>query len=88
MPDVNFPRADISRLTPRQLEIIGLIAQGHSEKQTAHLLSISAATIHKHITNACEKTGINNRTRLIVAWARWQTIQEITKILLDPSRIQ
>lgn len=76
----------IQELTPRQLEIIGLIASGNSEKQAAQLLSISPVTVHKHITNACEKTGINNRTRLIVAWARWQTIQEINKFLLDSSR--
>lgn len=76
----------IQELTPRELEVIGVIATGQSEKQTAKLLSISPLTVHKHITNACEKTGLNNRTRLIVAWARWQTIQEINKFLLDSSR--
>lgn len=79
-------KKSIENLTPRQLEIIGLIASGNSEKQAAKLLSISPFTVHKHITNACVKTGLDNRTRLIVAWARWQTIQEINNHLLDLSR--
>lgn len=76
----------IQELTPRELEVIGVIATGQSEKQAAALLSIKPVTVHKHIINACEKTGLNNRTRLLVAWARWQTIQEMSKILLDLSR--
>ncbi len=82
----NVMIAPIEKLTPRELEIIGIIATGQSEKQTAQLLSIRPVTVHKHITNAVEKTGLKNRIRLIVAWARWQTIQELNKYLLDLSR--
>lgn len=75
----------VSQLTPRQLEIIGVIAQGYTEKQAAILLSISPATIHKHMSKAYERTGLDSRIRLIVAFAKWQERQEIIS-LLDPSR--
>lgn len=76
---------DISALTPRQLEVIEIVAQGKSEKQTAKILSISPNTVHAHMAKACRKTGIDNRICLIVAFAKWQERQEILA-LLNPSR--
>ena len=64
----------ISILTPRQLEVLGIIAQGKSEKQTAQLLSISRYTVHKHITKAQAKLRLN-RIQLIVAFAQWQVTE-------------
>ena len=64
----------ISILTPRQLEVLGIIAQGNSEKQTAQLLSISRYTVHKHITKAQAKLRMN-RIQLIVAFAQWQVME-------------
>lgn len=78
--------ANIQNLTPRQSEIIGLIAQGKSNKQAATLLSISTETVRAHIVHACKKINVENRIQLIVAWVRWQTIQEINNHLLDLSR--
>jgi len=64
----------ISRLTPRQLEVIGIIATGKSEKQTGLLLSISRSTVHKHITNAQAKLKLN-RTQLIVSFVQWKVME-------------
>ncbi len=64
----------IPQLTPRQIEIIGIVAQGKSEKQTARILSISRNTVHKHITNAQAKLRLN-RVQLIVAFAQWQVTE-------------
>lgn len=60
----------IQTLTPRQLEIIALLAEGKSNKQVASLLSISMDTVRKHIIRACGKLALENRIQLIVAWAR------------------
>ncbi len=65
----------ISRLTPRQLEIVGLLAQGQSTKQTSNILSISPETVKRHIYRACQKMEIENRTQLIVIFTMW----EVTK---------
>lgn len=64
----------IPSLTPRQIEVIGIVAQGKSEKQTAQLLSISRYTVHKHITKAQAKLRMN-RIQLIVAFAQWQVME-------------
>ncbi len=64
--------ATIEDLTQRQLEIIGLLAEGKSNKQIASLLSISVETIRKHVNRACVKLKLDNRMQLIVAWARMQ----------------
>ena len=64
----------IPSLTPRQIEVIGIVAQGKSEKQTARILSISRSTVHKHITNAQAKLRLN-RVQLIVAFAQWQVME-------------
>ncbi len=60
----------IQTLTPRQLEIIALLAEGKSNKQVASLLSISPEVIRKHVNRACEKLKVENRMQLIVAWAK------------------
>jgi len=56
----------MSRLTPRQLEVVGLLAQGQSTKQTSTILSISSETVKRHIYRACQKMEIENRVQLIV----------------------
>lgn len=63
----------ISRLTPRQLEIVGLLAQGQSTKQTSNILSISPETVKRHIYRACQKMEIENRAQLIVIFTMWKT---------------
>ena len=62
----------ISRLTPRQLEVVGLLAQGQSTKQTSNILSISSETVKRHIYHACRKMEIENRTQLIVIFTMWK----------------
>lgn len=58
----------MSRLTPRQLEIVGLLAQGYSNKQVASILGIRRVTIQAHIYNACHRCNVKNKTQLIVAF--------------------
>ena len=64
----------IARLTPRQLEVIGLLAQGQSNKQTGEILSIGGATVRTHIQNACKRLDVDNRTQLIVIFSMWKAI--------------
>jgi DNA-binding NarL/FixJ family response regulator len=72
-------------LTPRQLEVITVIAQGHSDKQASKLLSISANAIKRHVYRSCERLQLMNRIQLVVAFAKWQERQTIL-MMLDPSR--
>jgi DNA-binding NarL/FixJ family response regulator len=51
-------------LTPRELEIVKLIAEAHSTKQIANLLVISPKTVERHRANVVAKLGLRDRVEL------------------------
>lgn len=53
------------QLTPREREILKLIAEGHTSQEAANLLFISLKTVMGHRTKIMEKLGLKNRTELI-----------------------
>lgn len=52
-------------LTPAQGRVAGLAAQGLTNKEIATRLSISAETVHTHLTFAFQKTGATTRAGLV-----------------------
>ena len=52
-------------LSPRELEVLRLIAQGHSNKQAAHQLSISEATVKFHVTSILTTLSADNRAQAV-----------------------
>ena len=51
-------------LTPRETEIMKLIAEAHSSKEIAELLVISPKTVERHRANILEKLGMSDRVEL------------------------
>jgi DNA-binding NarL/FixJ family response regulator len=51
-------------LTPRELEVLKLIAEGHTSKEIAAMLVISVKTVDRHRTNMLEKLGMRDRVEL------------------------
>jgi DNA-binding NarL/FixJ family response regulator len=51
-------------LTPREEEVVKLIAEGHSSKEIAALLTISLKTVERHRANVLAKLGMRDRTEL------------------------
>jgi DNA-binding NarL/FixJ family response regulator len=51
-------------LTPRELEIVKLVAEGHSSDEIAELLVISKKTVEHHRSNVLEKLGMRDRVEL------------------------
>jgi DNA-binding NarL/FixJ family response regulator len=51
-------------LTPRELEVIKLIAEAHTSEEIAELLVISKKTVDRHRANILEKLGMRNRVEL------------------------
>jgi DNA-binding CsgD family transcriptional regulator/tetratricopeptide (TPR) repeat protein len=49
-------------LTPRERQVLALIAEGLSNKQIAERLVISQGTVIRHVANIFAKLGVNNRT--------------------------
>jgi predicted ATPase/DNA-binding CsgD family transcriptional regulator len=54
-------------LTPRELEVLRLLAAGHSNAQIADVLFISPRTVSTHLTSTFNKLGVNSRTEAIAA---------------------
>src|SRR6202050_1148227 len=52
-------------LTPRELEVLELIRDGHRNKDIAEKLEISEATVNFHIKNILDKLGANDRTHAV-----------------------
>ena len=57
-------------LTPRQCEVVALIASGHSDKEIATALGIATATAQKHVTNVLRRLKVPNRAAAAVAVAQ------------------
>jgi DNA-binding NarL/FixJ family response regulator len=51
-------------LTPREDEVMKVIAEGHSSKSIADLLTISLKTVEHHRANILQKLGMRDRTEL------------------------
>ena len=63
------PRAgDDSGLTPRETEVLAQVALGAGNREVAEALSISEATVRRHLANIYLKLGVTTRTAA-AAWA-------------------
>lgn len=52
-------------LTPREIDVLRLIAAGNANKQIADQLSIGEATVKSHVTNILSKLGANDRAHAV-----------------------
>jgi DNA-binding CsgD family transcriptional regulator len=63
--DGGFPQDLDSTLTPREREVIRLVAQGATTGQIAVELYLSPATVRTHVRNAMVKTQARTRAHLV-----------------------
>ncbi len=57
-------------LSPREMEIAGLIAEGMSNKDICERLYLTNGTVRNHISTILEKTGLEHRTQIAVHYLR------------------
>lgn len=62
-------------LTDRERQVLGLMAQGHRNKEIAADLLISEATARTHVENIVAKLGVSSRTEAVVLAAQRGFIQ-------------
>lgn len=56
----------IEPLSPKELEVIGLMASGSSNREIAKALHKSEGTIKNHVSNLLSKLGVRDRTRAVL----------------------
>jgi two-component system nitrate/nitrite response regulator NarL len=56
----------VTRLTPREIEVLRVLAEGLDGKEIAERLGISAKTERNHVASITEKLGVNSRLQALV----------------------
>lgn len=61
------PANGLDSLTPREIEVLGLLALGHTNSEIAELMSVSTRTAEAHRGRIMAKLGARNRAELVKA---------------------
>ena len=59
-------RLEALGITPRELEILALIAEGLSNREIAGALGAGEATVKTHVSSILSKMGVRDRTRAVL----------------------
>lgn len=76
--------SSIQRLTPREREVVNLIARGYSYRETANRLSISVKTLESHMGNIFEKLSVASRHELAALAYEEGYVEGPRRIQFDP----
>ena len=71
IPSDRGDESAFSQLTPREVEILRLVAQGHSNGEVARTLWVTEQTVKFHLSNTYRKLAVANRTEA----SHWAHVQ-------------
>jgi DNA-binding CsgD family transcriptional regulator len=63
--DVLLLREEVATLTPREREILDLVAEGNANAEIAAKLWLTTGTVRIHLQHIYEKLGVGNRTAAV-----------------------
>lgn len=56
------------KATPRERQVLGLVALGLTDKESALQMHISPRTVQAHLRHFCERNGVRNRPEATALW--------------------
>ncbi len=56
----------LSSLTPRERDVLSLIAKGKNNKEIAHELRLKEKTVRNYVSNILQKLGVRDRTQAVI----------------------
>ena len=62
--------ARLATLTPQQVRVLMMLSEGLLNKQIAHALGVSEATVKTHVSAILQKLGVESRTQAVIAAAK------------------
>ena len=60
----NLPRSRVSKLTPREMEVLQYIARGYGKREIGHIMNLATKTVENHTTSLMSKLAIHDRVDL------------------------
>lgn len=56
----------LEHLTPREMDVLKLLAQGYANKEICQELHLAEVTVKKHVQNVIQKLGVSDRTHAVI----------------------
>jgi len=69
-PAVSREKSKTTSLTKRELDVLGLLAQGLQHEEIGRRLGISSETVRTHLRKACDRLGSTTRTQAVATALR------------------
>lgn len=85
MSDGSAPETSV-RLSPREIEVAAMVAQGLTNREIAARLFISERTVDGHLEHLREKLGVNTRSQ-VTAWVVRHEAADIAAPAVAPTRV-
>ena len=79
------PSSTTHSLSPRELQVLTLAADGLTNKEIAYRLGLSERTIQFHMNSVFNKSGTNSRTEAVALAIRNGWIAQDPKVFRNPS---